>query len=112
MRNHWLGRAAASWRRLVRDRRGSIAPVFGLMIVPLVVAGGLAVDVGRAVSGRNDLQDAVDSTTLALAHLPASTPLTTLQADATTWLGADAQNKNLGNLTVTVTPATSQLTVS
>jgi Flp pilus assembly protein TadG len=104
------------WRALVRrvlaDRRGSIAPVFGLMIIPLFVATGVAVDVGRAVASRNDLQDAVDSTALALAHLPPSTPLAILQADAQTWMGAELNSHNLGQLTVTVTPGASQLTVS
>ena len=82
------------------------------MIVPLVVASGMAIDVGRAVSSRNNLQDAVDATALALAHQPTSTPLTTLQADAQTWLAADITDKNLGPLTVTVTPTSGQLTVS
>jgi Flp pilus assembly protein TadG len=112
MQNHWTKQISALLRRLVRDRKGALSPVFGLMIIPLAVAGGVAVDVGRAVSSRNDLQDAVDSTALALAHLPTSTPLATLQADATTWMGAELDDKNMGPLTITVTPASGQLTVS
>jgi Flp pilus assembly protein TadG len=112
MQIHWIKTIAAPLRRLLRDRRGALSPVFGLMILPLAIAGGMAVDVGRAVSSRNDLQDAVDSTALGLAHLPASTPQATLNADATTWLSAELNNKNMGPLTVTVTPGSSQLTVS
>ncbi|MDR3512847.1 MAG: pilus assembly protein [Caulobacteraceae bacterium] len=102
----------APLRRVLTDRRGAISPIFGLMIVPLAVAVGASIDVGRAVSARNDLQDAVDSTALALAHLPNSTPLATLQSDATTWLSAELSNKDLGPLTVTVTPTTGQISVS
>jgi Flp pilus assembly protein TadG len=112
MRKDWIERWAATLRRALIDRKGSIAPVFGLMVVPLAMATGLAVDVGRAVSSHNDLQDAVDSTALGLAHLPTTTPLATLQTDAQTWLSAELDNKNLGALHVTVTPAAGQLTVS
>ncbi len=112
MQNQWIKPFSSLLRRLARDRRGALSPIFGLMIVPLAVASGVAVDVGRAVSSRNDLQDAVDSTALALAHLPTSTSQATLQADATTWMGAEIDDKNMGPLTITVTPGTGQLTVS
>jgi len=112
MQNLWIKAITGSLHRLARDRRGALSPVFGLMILPLALAGGMAVDVGRAVTSRNDLQDAVDSTALALAHLPQSTPQATLNADATTWLGAEVNDKNMGPLSVTVTPGGGQLTVS
>jgi Flp pilus assembly protein TadG len=112
MLNHGINHWAASLRRLLGDRRGALSPVFGLMIVPLAMAAGVTVDVGRAVSSRNNLQDAVDSTALALAHLPPSTPQATLNSTATTWMGAELHDKNMAPPTVTVTPATGQITVS
>ena len=112
MQNHWVTLVTATLLRLWRDRRGALSPVFGLMIIPLAIGGGMAVDVGRAVSSRNDLQDAVDSTALGLAHLPASTPQATLDSKATTWLNAELNGKNMGPLTVSVTPTIGQLTVS
>ncbi len=103
-------RAALS--RLVRDRRGALSPVFGLMIVPVIIGVGAAVDVGRAVSSRNNLQDAVDATALALAHLPTTTPTATLESTAQSWLAANVTDRNLGPLHVTVTPTAGQLSVS
>jgi Flp pilus assembly protein TadG len=112
MRNHWIKRWLAPLRRIPADRKGAISPVFALMIFPLALAAGAAVDVGRAVSGRNALQDAVDATALGLAHLSNSTSQATLRQDATAWLGAELTDKDLKNLTVTVTPTTGQITVS
>jgi Flp pilus assembly protein TadG len=102
----------AALRRLVRDRRGALSPIFGLMIVPVIIGVGAAVDVGRAVSSRNNLQDAVDATVLALAHLPTTTPAATLETDAQIWLSANVTDRNLGPLHVTVTPTAGQLSVS
>ena len=99
-------------RRMLKSRAGSIAPLFALMLTPVALAAGATVDVSRAISTRGDLQEAVDATALGLAHLPVSTPTATLQADATTWINAELQGKNLSGLTVTVTPGTSQITVA
>jgi len=99
-------------KRWLHGRSGSIAPLFALMLVPVALAGGATVDIARAVSLRANLQEAVDATALGLAHLPASTPQATLQADATTWLNAELVNKNISGMTVTVTPGTSQICVS
>lgn len=49
----------------VRDDRGSVAIIFGLMATVLVMFGGLAVDYGRMTDLRLRLGDAADSATLA-----------------------------------------------
>ncbi len=51
--------------RLLRDRRGAIAIMFGLMSTVLVLAVGTGVDLARAVQFRSALQSAVDSAALA-----------------------------------------------
>jgi Flp pilus assembly protein TadG len=112
MRSIWFKRFTPSLRGFLRDRRGALSPIFGLLVIPLTLSAGMAIDVGRAVSSRNDLQDAVDATALSLAHLPTSTPQATLNADAATWLGAEAKDNNLGPISANVTGANGQLTVS
>lgn len=112
MQGHWISRSLRALARALGDRRGAVSPIFGLLIIPITVAVGASIDVGRAVSARNNLQDAVDSTALALAHQPNSTPLATLQSDAQAWLSADISNHDLGPLTVSVTPSAGQISVS
>ena len=44
--------AGTLFEGLRRDRRGAVAATVALVLVPLVIAVGLAVDVGRAVAAR------------------------------------------------------------
>lgn len=53
-------------RNLSRDERGMIGPIFGLMAVPVIVAAGVAIDYGKAVSHRMELQQALDRATVAI----------------------------------------------
>ncbi|WP_428527684.1 pilus assembly protein TadG-related protein [Roseibium sp.] len=54
-------------RLLVQDRQGSILPIFGLLVIFLVVIGGAAIDVSRAVNAREKLAYAIDASALSLA---------------------------------------------
>jgi Flp pilus assembly protein TadG len=63
-------------RRLVRERDGNIAMIFGLCAIPVIVGCGIAIDVGRAYLVRMDLESALDASALAVAS---STGLTTAQ---------------------------------
>lgn len=51
--------------RFARDKRGSTAIIFGLTIYPIFLMIGLAVDYGRAVGARNQMQQILDSAALA-----------------------------------------------
>jgi len=51
--------------RFARDKRGSTAIIFGLTIYPIFLTIGLAVDYGRAVGARNQMQQILDSAALA-----------------------------------------------
>lgn len=51
--------------RFARDKRGSTAIIFGLTIYPIFLCIGLAVDYGRAVGARNQMQQILDSAALA-----------------------------------------------
>jgi Mg-chelatase subunit ChlD len=65
------------WLKFRADRRGNVAIMFGLAIIPLVGAIGTAVDYSRANSMRTAMQAAVDSTALMLSKESAG--LSTLQ---------------------------------
>jgi Flp pilus assembly protein TadG len=56
---------AALMRRFGEDKRGSVAIMFGLMVVPCVMSVGLAVDVGRSISVKNQSQHVADAAALA-----------------------------------------------
>lgn len=52
-----------AWLR--SDRRGVVAVMFGLMLVPILLSVGAAIDVARTATCRRLLQDAVDNAALA-----------------------------------------------
>ena len=52
--------------RFVRNRRGNVAVLFGLAIIPIVLAIGVAVDYGRALMVRERMADAADAAALAI----------------------------------------------
>ena len=56
-----------------RDRRGNVAVMFGLAVVPLTLFAGAAIDYSRAASLRARLQHAADSAVLAAALSPSGT---------------------------------------
>ena len=53
--------------RFLRDRRGGVAPLLALSMIPIVGAVGSAVDYSRAAAIRSELQNAMDSALLAAA---------------------------------------------
>ncbi len=59
---------------LVRDQAGGVALLFGLAMVPLCLALGLAVDGGLAYSAKSRLQAAVDAAVLAGGRSAAADP--------------------------------------
>lgn len=64
-------------RRLVRERDGNLAMIFGLAAIPIIIGCGIAIDVGRAYLVRLDLESALDAAAIAVASSP--TTLTTAQ---------------------------------
>ena len=55
----------APWRRLVKERSGAVAVVFALSLLPLCLAGGAAIDMGRAYLVKSRLGYALDAAGLA-----------------------------------------------
>jgi Flp pilus assembly protein TadG len=53
-------------RRLMHDRRGSVAIIFALALIPLSLSVGLAVDTARAYAVKSKLSQALDAAALAV----------------------------------------------
>ena len=83
MSNTFLGRAASFLKRQARAvrmaRRGNMALIFALSIIPVLVTGGAGIDLARSLAVRAKLYAAVDAAALAVASKAGSTaarPLT------------------------------------
>lgn len=53
-------------RRFARDRRGAVAVIFVVALVPLIAAGGAAIDISRAYLVQQRLGMAIDAAGLAV----------------------------------------------
>lgn len=94
----------ATLRHLWSDRRGAIAPMAAVAMIPLLISVGVAVDVGRLVASRSSLQDATDAANLALARMPASTTGAAMQAKAREWILANVTDAAIRNSLVVDVP--------
>lgn len=105
-----LGFIVSAVRRFVAARSGSIAPTFAVIATfGLAPAIGVGIDVGRSMSSRTSLQDALDAAALAVAHLPANSTTATITTTAQNWLNANLKANAMGPVTLTVTPGTQQV---
>ncbi len=101
-------------RRFWRDRKGNMAIVFALTLVPVTGAAGVAIDYSLANANRSSMQKSADATALALAKLM---PLSQAQLDSQGWQIFQA---GLGGLKVKViqsdlvvtTPSTGKIVVN
>lgn len=96
---------------LATSKDGSVAVIFAVALVPVVIAAGVGLDVSRAMSARTNLQDALDSTALALAHMPAGSTHDELQAKADAWLHANLDDRSLGPVTLDVRGSTGEMVI-
>jgi Flp pilus assembly protein TadG len=58
------------WRAFLANRRGNVAVIFALSLIPLVLAAGAGLDYARGVIVRNALSRALDSAALAVGATP------------------------------------------
>jgi Flp pilus assembly protein TadG len=101
--------------RFLKDRRGGVAPMFALAIVPVVGLTGAAIDYSRANAIRTSMQAAADATSLAMARLAPGLTQSQLQTQATAYFNALFSNSYAKDLTITPTFTTSggsQLTIA
>jgi Flp pilus assembly protein TadG len=87
--------------RFLKDRRGGVAPILALGLVPLVGALGAAVDYSRASSARTAMQAASDATALMLAKNASTLTANQLQQNASGYFLANFTRSDVQNTQVT-----------
>jgi Flp pilus assembly protein TadG len=87
--------------RFWNNRRGGVAPMVALTIVPLIGAVGAAVDYTRANAARTALQASLDSTALLLSKTAANQTPADLEASATNAFNAMFHRPDVQNVEVT-----------
>ena len=94
-------------RRLVRERDGNIAMIFGLCAIPVIVGCGIAIDVGRAYLVRMDMESALDASALAVASSTGSLTTAQLQSRLQSYFDANyPMMSQTTNLQVSMTDPT------
>ena len=104
-----------SLSRFMKDRRGGVAPMFAIAVVPVLGLGGAAVDYSRANSVRAGLQPALDATSLAMAKLAPTLTQSELQQKTTAYFNAMFNHPEAKNLVLTpsyTTAGGTQLTIA
>jgi Flp pilus assembly protein TadG len=104
-----------SFSRFCHDRRGGVAPMFAIAVIPVLGLVGAAVDYSRANSARAGLQSALDATSLAMAKLAPTLTQSELQQKTTAYFNAMFNHPEAKNIVITPAYSTSggsQLTVS
>ncbi len=96
-----VGRVRACWR----DRRGNVAMIFALTLVPMAVAAGAGVDFARALAVRSEMGDALDAAGLALGAAQGKSPAQ-LQALAQSYFNANFTDTSYGAPTFTAVQGT------
>ncbi|ALK09242.1 TadE/TadG family type IV pilus assembly protein [Blastochloris viridis] len=98
--------------RFLRCETGNVAAIFAVALVPVIGAIGVAVDYGRQIDGLAKMQNAVDSTALALSRLPTSTTSADLQTKGRQYFDANFGARDVAAIEVSVTPGKGTLSVS
>src|SRR5208282_1122044 len=109
---HGVNAVLASLRRLGRQREGNVAMLVGLFAIPLVIAGGIATDVGRAYSVKVRLGAALDAAALAVGSETNQTQ-TQMSTDLQNYFTANYPSTALGeNVAVTPVPSNEDLSAT
>jgi len=93
-----LGRAA---RRFAAARRGSVAIIFALTLIPMLALTGAAVDLGRANAVKTSLQEALDSTALMASKNAATQTSAQVQSSAQSYFSAMFTRPDVSNVKFT-----------
>ena len=87
--------------RILQDRKGGVAPLLALTIIPIVAAVGAAVDYSRANLVRTAMQNALDSSALMLSKDAQALSSAQLDQKATSYFNAMFQRPDASNVQVT-----------
>jgi Flp pilus assembly protein TadG len=92
--------------RFMQDRRGGVAPMFAIAIIPVFGLVGAAVDYSRANSIRAGMQSAIDATSLAMAKLAPTLTENELKTKSDAYFKAMFNHPDAKNLVITPTYTT------
>jgi len=102
--------------RFVNDRKGGVAPLFALALLPILGSMGAAVDYSRANSARTAMQATLDATAVILTRNSQQLSGGDLTQEATNYFKANFLRPEVGNLAVTASSSStgtgSSLTMS
>ena len=87
--------------RFLKNCRGGVAPMMGILALPLMGSVGVAVDYSRASAARTAFQAALDSTALMLSKTAATQTGADLQTTATNTFNALFTRSDVSNVAVT-----------
>jgi Flp pilus assembly protein TadG len=103
------------FQAFLKCKRGNVAPIFALAIIPVVGLTGAAIDYSRANSIKVALQAALDATALAMAKSASTLTSTQLQQQATNYFNAVFNRPEANNVSIVATYSTTtgtQLTLT
>jgi Flp pilus assembly protein TadG len=101
--------------RFRRDRRGNVAPIFAIAMLPIVALTGTAIDYSRANAARTEMQAALDATALTMSKEAVGLTQQQLNDKATNYFNASFANLDAKNMTVVpvlVTPQAGSFTLT
>jgi Flp pilus assembly protein TadG len=98
--------------RFLQDRRGSIAPMFAIALVPMVALTGAAVDYSRANSVRTSMQASLDAAALALSKDVTSLNSSQINQEASNIFLANFNRPEAAGVTVSATYTTNPSTIT
>jgi Flp pilus assembly protein TadG len=102
-------------KQFLRDRRGNVAPIFAIAILPVIGFVGAAIDYSRASAIRSEMQGALDATALMLSKEAAGLTSTQLTDKANTYFNTLFHQPDAQGVTITASQTTdggSSLTVN
>src|SRR4029079_14174638 len=92
--------------RFFGDRRGNVAPIFAIAMIPVLGLVGMAVDYSRGNSVRAALQAALDATALAMARSAPNRTAAELQQQSSDMFFSNFNRRDAQNIVVTATYST------
>ena len=95
-----MNRLMQKARELLRSRRGNVAMMFGLALVPIMIAVGAGLDYARTSLARSQMADALDAAALAVGSTPGLNQ-TTAEDLAKKYFAANYTGSGAPNVTVT-----------
>lgn len=87
--------------RFLKNRRGGVAPLFGLSALPLMGAVGIAIDYTQISATRTAFQSALDATALMMSKTAAKQTDAERQASATNYFNSLFTRTNTTNIQIT-----------